>query len=130
MTYSILVKPSLFLEISAGRTNLGFPKSILGVFFVFVENLCNHKSKIRTKNFKNYISVSTTVNYRNWLDLGLFIYTKFKNIPDEHKKLRRNEKTIRSSDSVATLLMLSLPPLIIVISRKINCQCFCFQVSK
>ena len=69
MTLSNLVKPCLFLEISAGRTNLGFPKTFLGWYlFIFVECLCNYRPKMRTKYFKNYISILAIVSYWNWLD--------------------------------------------------------------
>ena len=36
--------------------------------FVFVEYLCNHSPKIKTKNIKNYGSILAIVNHRNWLD--------------------------------------------------------------
>ena len=36
----------------------------------FVEYLCNRSPKIKTKNFKNYISMLTIVSHRNWLDVS------------------------------------------------------------
>ena len=34
---------------------------------MFVEYLCNHNRKSRTKNFKNCISVLAIVDYCSWL---------------------------------------------------------------
>ena len=60
---------TFFLKIHAERTNSRFPKSFPGGHvFVVVEYLCNRSSKIRIKIFKNFISILTIVNYRNWLD--------------------------------------------------------------
>ena len=39
-----------------------------GYLFVFVEYLCNHSPKIKTKNIQNYSLILATVNHRNWLD--------------------------------------------------------------
>ena len=48
--------------------NSEFPKTFFGdIFFVFVEYLCNHSLKIKTKNFKNYTSILAIVNHHNWL---------------------------------------------------------------
>ena len=41
-------KPFLFLEIQAGRTNLGFPKTFRGRYSAFIEYLYNRSPK----NFK------------------------------------------------------------------------------
>ena len=35
---------------------------------VFVEYFSNRRPKVRTKNFKSYISILIIVNYRNWLN--------------------------------------------------------------
>ena len=49
---------SFSLEGQAEKTGSGFPKTFYGgILFVFVECLCNHSPKIRTKHFKNYISI-------------------------------------------------------------------------
>ena len=54
------------------RTNSGLSKTFLVEYlFVFAEYLCNRSSKIRTKNFKNLISILAIVNYQNWLDASL-----------------------------------------------------------
>ena len=45
-----------------------FQKLFWGYLFVFVEYLCNRSPKIKTKNIKNYSSMSAIVNHRNWLD--------------------------------------------------------------
>ena len=59
---------TFFLEIQAEKTNVSFAKTFSeGYFFVFVEYLRNRSSKMRTKHFKNYISILVFVNYRNWL---------------------------------------------------------------
>ena len=42
MTYPILVKPSFFLKIQAGRTKSGFPNPLRGCLSIFIEYLCNH----------------------------------------------------------------------------------------
>ena len=69
MTYPILVKLPFFFLIQARRTNSGFSKTILGGYlFVFVNYRCNRSPEMRTKQLKNYISILTSVNYRNWLD--------------------------------------------------------------
>ena len=39
-----------------------------GYLFGFVEYLNNRSHKIKIKNFKNYGSILTIVNHRNWLD--------------------------------------------------------------
>ena len=51
------------------RVSLNF----LGVYlFAFVEYLCNHSLKMRIKNFENYISILTIVNYRMLHPLQVF----------------------------------------------------------
>ena len=46
-----------------------FPKTFFGGYlFVVVEYLCKRSPKIKTKNTKNYSSISAIVNHRNWLD--------------------------------------------------------------
>ena len=58
MADPISVKPFLFVEIRTGRTNSGFPKTVLGKYlFACVEYLRNRNPKMRTKNFKNYSSI-------------------------------------------------------------------------
>ena len=57
MAYPSLVTPSLFLEIWAGKTNSGFPKTLLGRYlFVIVEYLSNCSPKWRKKIQKPYFS--------------------------------------------------------------------------
>ena len=57
-----MVKPSLLLEIQTGRTNSEYPRTFLRRY------LCNRSPEMRTKNFKNFISVLAIVNYQNWMD--------------------------------------------------------------
>ena len=65
-----MVNIPLFLEIQTGRTNSGFPYNFLGGYlFVFAE-LCNRSPKMRTKNYKSYISILVIVNFRNWMDVS------------------------------------------------------------
>ena len=40
----------------------------------FVEHLCNCSPKMRTKEFKNYISILTIANYRNWLMMNWLMH--------------------------------------------------------
>ena len=46
----------------------GFQTFFGGYLFVIVERRCNRRSKLRTKYFKNRISIFGIVNYQNWLD--------------------------------------------------------------
>ena len=54
---------------SGWENKLRVSKNFLGVYlFASAEYLCNRNPKIRTKNFKNSISILVIVNYRNWLN--------------------------------------------------------------
>ena len=65
MTNPILVNPPLFLEIQVRRTNLGFFRGIsLCIYWISLQP----QPKMKTKNFKQYISILVVVNYRDWLD--------------------------------------------------------------
>ena len=65
-TVGLIVSKTVVL---AGRTKLRVSKNFFrGYLFVFVEYLCNRSPKIKIKNFKNYSSMLTIVNHRNWLD--------------------------------------------------------------
>ena len=58
-------------------------KNFLGkYFFLFVEYLCNRYTKMRTKNFKNYIFILAVVKYRNCLDASPLL-TLVRNHPSK-----------------------------------------------
>ena len=46
----------------------GNKKLFRGYLLVFFEYLWNRTPKMRTQNFKNYISILAIANCRNWLD--------------------------------------------------------------
>ena len=49
MTYLILVKPTLFLKVQAGKTNFRFPKTFLGEYLLNLLNILI--PKMRTKKY-------------------------------------------------------------------------------
>ena len=59
--------PSFFLKFRLKKQTHVSENFFGGYLFVFVENLCNGSSKMRAKNFKNYISILAIVKCRNWL---------------------------------------------------------------
>ena len=64
-------RPNSLENCSFGEKNKtqSFQKIFLGGYlFVFVEYLCNHRLKIKTKNIKNSSSILTVVKHWNWLD--------------------------------------------------------------
>ena len=64
--------------VSVEKTKFRVSKTFfVGHLFVLVEYLCNRNSKIKTKDIKNYSSISAIVNHQNWLDDSLpltFLY--------------------------------------------------------
>ena len=56
------------------------------------------------------------------VDSDLFNYTKFKHFTDKYKKLGNNEKTVRSSASVATLLMVNNLMKILLSTKCVNSE--------
>ena len=84
MTYSILVKPSLFSGNLGWENNLKASKNFLREYrFVFVEYLYKRSPKTRTNHFKNYISILTIVKYGiSWTLSPLKV--------DNHGRIKRN----------------------------------------
>ena len=62
-------KRPLFLKIQAVRTISEFPFFFgLSVYRLFVVYLSKRSPRIRTENFKNFVSIVTIVNYRKRQD--------------------------------------------------------------
>ena len=77
----------LLTVVMAGRTKLRVSKNFFrGISYAFVEYLCNHCLKIKTKSIKNYISILAIINHRNWLDESPHLRL--------HKRLKVYEKFV------------------------------------
>ena len=65
----MLFSLSFSVEVQVKKTDSEFSKTFCGRYlFVVFEYLCNYSPKIRTKHFKNNISILAIANNRNRLD--------------------------------------------------------------